>query len=187
MISPVTLSHPRVPIILEAFATLPVLRTDRLILRAPKVEDFALYVSLMSSDRAQYLGGPSDVETAWADFTNYTAGWLLRGDGMFSVADQGTLVGFVFAGIEPGDDAIELGWLFSSTVEGHGVAFEASCAVLNHLTSLGIETVASYIDPRNARAEALAKRLGALRIGEWDGSEVWNYDLDGPVAGALGA
>ena len=183
MISPVVLPMPGAPIAAAAFAQLPVLRTERLLLRAPKIEDFALYAALCASERAKFMGGPLDEVAAWADFTNYTAGWLLRGDGIFSVAHQGRLVGFIFAGVEPGDQAIELGFLLSSDAEGLGIGYEAASAVLTHLADIGATDVVSYIDPANVRARRLALRLGALPEGILDGSDVFRYPLERALRG----
>lgn len=177
-ISPVSLPCPGANIAAAAFATLPVIQTPRLLLRAPKVEDFALYAALCASTRARFLGGPLEEVDAWSDFTNYTAGWLLRGDGMFSIAHDGALAGFIFAGVEPGDEEIELGFILTAETEGRGVAFEASFAVLTHLWSIGAPSVVSYIDPRNARAIALAERLGGQADGTLDGARVYRYSAD---------
>ena len=38
--------------------TVPTLTTERLILRAPVVDDFPTYALLLASPRANYMGGP---------------------------------------------------------------------------------------------------------------------------------
>ena len=50
-------------------AAVPVLTTERLMLRAPRVTDFQAYAAIFMSDRAVHMGGPYDREGAWADFT----------------------------------------------------------------------------------------------------------------------
>lgn len=141
---------------------LPVLETARLRLRAPTLADFPAYAGILTSPR--FIDGPMSREEAWFDFANYTASWLLRGTGIWAVETRadGTLVGFVLVGLEPGDRAPELGWMLTETAEGHGYATEAARAARDHAAALGLATLVSYIDPENTRSIALAERLGCL-------------------------
>ncbi|MXU66835.1 GNAT family N-acetyltransferase [Oceanomicrobium pacificus] len=160
MLAPVHLPAPGAAIAASARAALPVLETDRLVLRAPELGDFALFADLLSGDRARFMGGPQDELQSWYDFANYSAGWLLRGDGMFTVTEDSTPVGFIFAGCEPKDRGIELGFMMSAAAEGRGLAFEAATAARDHLFSIGAPSILSFVAPGNARARALAERLG---------------------------
>lgn len=178
MISPVTLPCPGASIAAAAHAALPVLETERLTLRAPILGDFDLFARLFSSPSAKFIGEVSDEQAIWAQFTNYAAGWVLRGDGMFTVLHNDTAVGFVFAGVEPGDQAIELGFFIAPEAHRQGIAFEAAIAALAHLRSLGPEQIVSYVSPENAASQALVTKLGGKRSGTLDGAIVFTYPLD---------
>ena len=178
MITPVTLPCPGAHIAAAARATLPMLVTERLILRAPEVEDFALFKRLFQLPSAKYMGEMPDDEAIWAQFTNYVAGWVLRGDGMFTVCMDGAPVGFVFAGVEPGDQAIELGFFIAPEHQGAGIAFEAASAALAHLKSLGPKQIVSYVAPGNTASQKLVTKLGGTQTGTLDGALVFTYPLD---------
>lgn len=157
-------------------AAVPVLATQRLILRAPRLADFATYAAITCSERGVGLGGPMTPEEAWDDFARMTATWLLRGHGAWTVEEGGETLGFVLVGCEPGDAEPELGFLFTAAAEGRGIAAEAARAARAHaFGALGLQRLASYIDPANPRARALAARLGARREGMLDGAEVWRH------------
>lgn len=175
MLSPVSLPCSGATIAAAARATLPKLVTARLLPRAPEVEDFALFERLMSAPSAKFMGVAPDVEAIWAQFTNYVAGWLLRGDGMFTVCHAGAPVGFVFAGVEPGDRAIELGFVIAPEAQRQGFAFEAAQAALAHLRALSPAEIVSYVAPENTASRALVAKLGGQQTGTLDGALVFTY------------
>ncbi|MCK8483734.1 GNAT family N-acetyltransferase [Aliiroseovarius sp. S2029] len=185
MIAPVTVPCPGAAIAEAARSALPVLRTKRLVLRAPVLSDFDVFERLFSSPSAKFVGQEPDAEAIWAQFTNYSAGWVLRGDGMFTVCHGDTIVGFVFAGVEPGDQAIELGFFIAPEAQRQGFAFEAAEAALAHLRSLGSERIVSYVDPANTASQALVAKLGGEQTGTLDGTLIFAYPMDddgGPEA-----
>ncbi|MEL6588180.1 MAG: GNAT family N-acetyltransferase [Pseudomonadota bacterium] len=142
--------------------TIPELRTDRLILRAPAMADFDAYAAMMASDRAAYMGQLSR-RHAWYSFTNDVATWLLHGWGIWSVdLRQGTHIGQVGAQLPDPFPEPELGWFLHPGHEGHGFATEAALVALGWLRGR-MDSLVSYIDPANARSIALAGRLGAVR------------------------
>ncbi len=147
-------------------AAVPLLRTGRLVLRAPRVADFAAYAAIFTSDRAVYMDGPYDREGAWADFTQAVAGWLLRGIGVWTIehAETGRILGFSFLWQEFGDPEPEIGWALAEGEEGQGFATEAARAILPHaLAQFGAGGVVSYIDEGNDASARVAARLGARR------------------------
>ncbi len=121
------LSGPAAAIADATRAAVPVLTTERLNLRAPRVTDFDAYSEIFMSDRAVHMDGPYDREGAWADFTQATAGWMLRGIGMWTMErrSDGAVVGFGFFWQEFGDPEPEIGWALTAEAEGHGYATEA--------------------------------------------------------------
>jgi len=177
MITPVTLPCPGAPIAAAARAALPILVTERLVLRAPELDDFNLFARLFRLPSAKYMGAVPDAGTLWAQFTNYAAGWVLRGDGMFTVTQNETPVGFVFAGVEPGDQAIELGFFIAPEAQRQGIALEAAEAALAHLRGLGPDKIVSYVAPENTASQALVGKLGGVSDGTLDGAMVFSYPL----------
>lgn len=143
----------------------PAIDTRRLQLRAPRVYDFDAYAKILCSDRAVHMGGPFTREQAWADFTNYTALWLLHGHGLWTIDAQTTpSAGFVVLGYEYEDPEAELGIFLLDEVEGDGIAFEAVTAARNYaFETLRWDSVVSYVDPQNQRCIALMERLQAER------------------------
>ena len=162
-------------------ARLPVLQTERLTLRAPVLEDFATYADILMSDRAAYMDGPFDRETAWLDFTSSVSNWLLRGHGGLTITDRATghVLGLVLLGHEMGDPERELGWLLTDSAEGKGYATEAATALRDWgIGELGGENFVSYIASGNAASIAVAERLGARKAGHHPASgdvDVYRY------------
>ena len=159
---------------------LPRIARDRVILRAPYMEDWPLYRDIATGERAKYFGGPMDESEAWLDFNQMVASWLLRGCGLWTVLIADTLdpVGFVVLHHEDGDPEAELGFIFTEEGEGHGYALEAARAARNNaFYGLNWDTLVSYIDPDNSRAKKLAEALGAEHdpAGDSDGAECWRY------------
>lgn len=141
---------------------LPRLETDRLILRAPTLQDLPHWTEIYTV----HFGKPDDAEAAWTEFNYYTAGWLLHGHGMFAIdrKDDGSTIGFVMLGLEWGDIEPELGWMLIKEARGFGYATEAATAVRDFSGELlGPDGFVSYIDHDNAASAKVARRLGGTR------------------------
>ena len=144
---------------------IPVIETERLVLRAPRESDIPAHMELMASDRSQFIGGPQDEATAWRGFASGLGHWVLNGYGLWMVADKAddTPLGRVGFFNPFGWDEPELGWHVYAAAEGKGVAHEAALAARRYgAEHLGLDGVISYIRPDNARSIALATRLGAV-------------------------
>jgi RimJ/RimL family protein N-acetyltransferase len=146
------------------FAT-PVLRTDRLILRAPELRDFAAYAAFMAGPRAAFVGSPMTREVAWRYFGHHVGHWALRGFGGFFMEPKGggEAVGVILAWQPEGYPEREVGWnIFTDAAAGQGLATEGTRAILRHVFGVwGWDTAVSYIDPANEASLRMAKRLGA--------------------------
>ena len=145
---------------------LPVIRTERLLLRAPKLSDFPACAEIACTERGRFVGGPMSREDAWDEFAKMAAGWLLHGHGGFAIEDarSGEVYGFVVLGLEPGDQEVELGYALTAAGEGKGIASEAAIATRDWAArELGLTGLVSYIDPENARSVALATAINAVR------------------------
>ena len=147
-------------------AHIPVLETERLVLRAQTRADWPAYKALMMSDRARFMGGPKDDQGAWAAYASELASWVLDDIGYWTAADRDTDEAVAFLGItKPATfPETELGWMTTPAGEGKGFAYEAANAVLDWaFKTRGMPTLVSYIDSDNSRSISLAERLGATR------------------------
>lgn len=144
---------------------IPTLRTRRLTLRAPVMEDLPAYAALMASPRAVHMGGPFDMRAAWGWFCHDVALWRLFGHGalMVDLTASGACVGQVGINHGPLFPEKELGWQVYAGYEGQGYATEAAAALRDWAFGvLGLPSLVSYIDPGNIRSAAVAERLGAV-------------------------
>ena len=145
---------------------IPTLETPRLILRAPRMDDFPAYASLMASSRAGFMGGPFDLRGAWGMFCHDIALWSLCGHGalMIDLRSTGECVGQVGINHGPLFPEKELGWLLYDGFEGHGYATEAAEALRDWaFATLNLPTLVSYFDPENHRSMAVSARLGGTQ------------------------
>lgn len=152
--------------------TIPVLETDRLVLRAPQASDFEPVAAFFAdADRSWGFGGPQNRNEAWRWFASMIGHWSLRGFGFWMVETkaEGDLIGMVGLWEPEGWPEPELGWVMFANGEGKGYALEAAKAVRNHAYSaLGFATLSSNIFPGNARSVALAERMGAVKEREYE-------------------
>ena len=159
-------------------ASVPVLKTERLTLRAPNLADFGDYRGIVCTERGRFIGGPMSREDGWYDFAGMCANWLLHGHGGWTVFETATdrRLGFVTLGLEPGDREVELGYIFLADAEGQGFAREAVQAVRDFgFDTLNLPTLVSYIDRQNTRSIRLCQALGALEDtpADWDPADVF--------------
>ena len=144
--------------------TIPTLTTARLILRAPIVDDFPAYATLLASPRARYMGGPYNRRVAWGLFCHDIACWELFGHGglMIDLRTTGECVGQVGINHGPLFPEKELGWQLFEGQEGRGYATEAAIVLRDWAANvLRLHRLVSYVHPDNYRSAAVAERLGA--------------------------
>ena len=154
----------------------PVIETERLILRGRRREDFPLYAKMWADPVvARHTGGrPLTEEEAWAKFARMEGFWALNGYGFFVVQEKGG--GFVG---EAGaaefrrnmdyslNGKPEFGWGFLPAVHGRGYATEAVGAALEWgKTALDAETFACIIGPENAPSIRVAEKYEFRRVAE---------------------
>lgn len=145
-------------------ALVPVLETQRLVLRAPVIEDFQRFAQIVTGPQGKTWGAPQDHDAAWYGFLQLTGTWYLRGQGawVITLRETGETLGFSQISPEPGDDEHELGWLLAAEHQGQGYATEAARAIRDHaVTRMQLPSLVSYIYASNARSVAVAQRLGA--------------------------
>lgn len=81
--------------------------------------------------------------------------------------DEGLLIGHVALKVQDQQQA-EIGFTFARAYQGKGLAFEATCLVLDYLfTELDLHRVIAIADCENERSVALLKRLGMRQEGHF--------------------
>jgi RimJ/RimL family protein N-acetyltransferase len=149
----------------------PVLETERLILRGHRIEDFDACLALWTDpDSTQFIGGkPSTREEVWARMLRYVGHWRLQGFGYWVVVEKATgrFVGEVGFGnfkrdIEPSLDGMpEIGWVLAPPQHGKGYATEAAQAAIAWAEGhFGPVRTACIIAPDNAPSIRVAERCG---------------------------
>jgi RimJ/RimL family protein N-acetyltransferase len=146
---------------------IPVIETERLILRGPQVEDFEPMFAFLSTERSHFVRSAElDRLQAWRGFGHLVGHWVLRGFGQWVITMKGddTAIGATGGWFPETWPEREIGWaIWSEAHEGQGIAYEAATAARAHLFgAMGWETAVSYIDTANSRSAALAKRLGCV-------------------------
>ena len=166
---------------------IPTLETERLILRAPRLEDAAAYVAYRVSPRARFTGGTIEARTARTLFAATAGLWILRSYGLFmaalKTAPEKAIGGFgVFHSLmheEP-----EFGWtLYDEQHEGKGLVTEAMRTIIPWAWDvMGVGTAQSHIDEGNEASVKVARALGAefdaeqTKIANAKGGEFYDED-----------
>lgn len=143
---------------------IPILETERLIMRAPRASDYKPFVEFRMSERAQGVGGPFTRSEAYGQFGELFGHWILHGFGRWVVADRmsNEPLGVVGLWYPEGWPEPEVAWSVFANGEGKGIAFEASLAARDFAYStLGWTTAISLIMEGNTRSFTLAERLNA--------------------------
>lgn len=153
----------------------PVLETERLLLRAHRVDDFDDCYAMWSDPVVtRFIGGkPATREETWARLLRYAGHWTLLGFGYWVITDKGSgrfLGDLGFADfhrdIEPGfGGAPEIGWALAPHAHGRGIATEAVTAALTwgERTWPGQRTVC-IISPDNLPSIRVAQKCGFREV-----------------------
>jgi len=145
---------------------IPVIETERLVLRAPRLSDVDAYVGFKTSDRTEFTGGKASRKDAARSFFAISGQWLLRGYGLFMAArkdDLETAIGG-FGIFHPlHQEEPEFGWtLYDAQYEGQGYVTEAMRSIIPWAwDAMGVDTAQSHIDIGNEPSVAVARALGA--------------------------
>lgn len=149
---------------MTAPVAIPVLETERLILRANRPEDFEPYAAFYASDRAALRGGQQSRDEAFMLFAAEIGHWQIRGYGFWAVEERATglYCGQVGLWNPEGWPEPEVGWLVVPEAEGRGIAHEAALVSRAYAyDTLGWTRIASCIADGNTRSIRLAERMGA--------------------------
>jgi RimJ/RimL family protein N-acetyltransferase len=147
----------------------PVLRTARLTLREPRLEDLDAWAEMAGDpELTRYVGGPQPRTQAWRLLVLQAGSWRLHGFGLFSVVEtaSGRWAGCVGPVRPPDWPGNEIGWRLARWAHGRGYATEAAAAARDWaFSALGWPDVIHPIHPENAASIRVAERLGATRMG----------------------
>lgn len=146
----------------------PTLETERLKLRAHRLEDFVHCAAMWADPEVtRYIGGkPYTEEESWARLLRYIGHWSLLGFGYWVVEEKSTsrFIGEVgFADYKRDLPALkglpEIGWAFTTQARGNGYATEAVRAAINwgdaHFPS---PRTACIIHPENLASIRVAEK-----------------------------
>ena len=159
---------------------IPVLDTPRLTLRAPKLADLATLTAFFETERSHNVGGPATAPEVFSKLTSMIGHWALKGHGLWSIdsRESGDYLGWVGVICPPEWDEPELAWTVFAHGEGKGYAYEAARAARSYAAQeMNLNSLISYVRPRNIRSAALAERLGARieSTRNWRGSVINIY------------
>ena len=170
---------------------LPVLETDRLILRGPQAGDWPVFRDYRISARTAFTGGPKPEHQAAEQFASFFGHWVLRGFGRLIAQDRATglPVGH-FGPMQWQDGAeVELTWsLWTAAAEGRGLATEGAKALRDwSFGALGLPAARAEVHRDNAASHAIARRLGGQivpdqRPGWFEDGAVYRFAPGGPAA-----
>jgi RimJ/RimL family protein N-acetyltransferase len=150
---------------------IPILTTERLVLRGHRKDDFDDCAALWgSADVVHYISGkPSTPSESWARLLNYAGHWALLGFGFWAVEDRetGRYVGEVGLAdlkrdLEPGfGGSPEAGWVLAPWAHGKGYATEAVQAALAWgERELTMTRCVCMIDPKHRASRRVAEKCG---------------------------
>jgi len=144
--------------------TIPTIKTQRLILRAPSEDDFDVYKNFYADeDASSAYGGPLSELAAWKKLAADLGHWQLRGYGMWSLQEKqsGDMIGGCGLVWPRGWPRSELTWWIIPSARRKGYGFEASRAVVNYAYEvLKWPLVETHMNDENMPARQLALKLG---------------------------
>ena len=147
----------------EFITSVPILQTQRLLLREYRREDFDAFAAHCADPVSAAHLVPADRPAAWRIFCSQAGLWLLDGAGWWAVEEKetGRLVGSIGAFFREESTVMELGWNTYRAFWGQGFANEAAAAVLHHALEVRREPkVRALIAAANESSLRVARRLG---------------------------
>lgn len=150
----------------------PVIETERLILRGHTLSDFPAYAAMRADPVVMKFVGFGDLlseEEAWTNFRGIAGHWEYLNFGTWGIEERvsATLIGNVGytdkkrIAIHPASGAPEMGWSLTPSAHGKGLASEALRAALNWGHAFfGPVRVVCVIGDGNDASVRLAERHG---------------------------
>ncbi len=147
----------------------PLIRTDRLTLRAYRPDDVDDWYALQSEPSVtEFLPWPERDRRSSArhlrDRTRHTRLWQADDFLALAIEHDGRVIGDIslhLRSVSAATRSVEIGWVMHPQFGGAGYATEAASRVLRFAFDVvGAQRVTAVTDARNLRSVALAKRLG---------------------------
>jgi len=164
---------------------IPIVETERLILRGMVKADFPAFATIWQEPGVvRYIGGkPRPLSESWASFLKIAGSWAIEGFGQWAIVrrEDGRLIGQAgfFTGArgigEDFDAAPEAGWVLTTGVQGQGLGGEAVTAAHRWFDAQDFGGRShAMIEVGHGASLALARRLGyrAMRETEETGDRV---------------
>ena len=150
---------------------IPILETERLRLRAQRLEDFSACAVMWADDRVtrHTTGRALSEEETWSRFLRGLGHWALLGFGYWAVEEKSTgeyvgEMGFtdLKRDIQPSVRGLpEMGWILSPRIHGRGYATEAVSAALAWAKPrFGTTRAVCIISPENIASIRVAEKCG---------------------------
>lgn len=147
---------------------IPILETDRLVLRAPSANDYPVYRDFFADAEASAAyGGPPNADRAWRILATDIGHWPLRGYGRWSVVvrETGEMIGGCGLWWPEGYPRSELTWWIIPAARRFGYALEASHAAVRFgYRTLSWPLVETHMNDENEPARRLTEKLGGRII-----------------------
>ena len=143
---------------------IPVLETERLIMRGFGGQDVEPMSRFFASEESRFYGGPLDKGQAWRRLATYAGQWQLHGHGEWAIElkQTGAFAGFCGPWSPPDLPEPEIAWALLPEFYGKGYAAEAARRAIQFVyDDLKWPTVMSLIEANNLPSIRLAERLGA--------------------------
>jgi ribosomal-protein-alanine N-acetyltransferase len=148
-------------------ATPTEIRTARLLLRPPRLEDAEAYFAIASDPEYAYFGSRQSVdrEAAARGLLRIIAiPWHQRPE--LAVTYEGQVVGRVMLDVDQQNNIAALGYGIGRPWWGRGLATEAARAALDYaFEALDVAKVWARADPRNLASVRILEKLGLQREG----------------------
>ncbi len=150
-------------------ADVPVVETERLILRGRRLDDFAFLAAMWAdAEVTRFIApAPATAEEAWARFLRYAGHWAVMGYGYWAVEEKASgryIADIGFAdyrrAIVPALDGPEIGWVLSASVAGRGYTTEAVRAALAWSDRNLAARTTCIIAPDHAASLRVAEKVG---------------------------
>lgn len=164
--------------------TIPVLHTERLVLREFRNDDLDAYSAMCGdAETMQFLGNVAlDRDDTWRMMATFAGHWLLRGYGNWAVEEKatGACIGRLGLWYPEGWPGLEVGWMISRDRWGQGYAPEGARAAVTYAYDIvGTDQLITIIHPRNDKSIRVAEKLGATMRAQMElrGSPVNVYEV----------